>query len=208
MPENDPEVLRRATRAHLAKAPQVEIDIEGRPLRLQSAWGLFSARAVDEGTGLLLRELQALEPPQRVLDFGCGYGAIGLTLAALWPQTAVVLADKDILAVEAVRANIKRNKLANAEVVLSPGFRDIPAGLYDLIVSNLPAQAGNDALDEILVDAYDQLRPGGSLVVVVVSGLRRYMQRRLGELYGNFNKAKQGSRHVVCEAVRPESGGS
>ena len=204
MPETEPEALRQQTRAHLVQAPQVEIEIEGRPLRLQSAWGLFSARAVDEGTGLLLRELQALDPPRRVLDFGCGYGAIGLTLAALWPQTAVVLADKDILAVEAVRSSIERNKLANAEVVLSPGFREIPPGPYDLIVSNLPAQAGNESLDEILIDAYDHLRPGGSLVVVVVTGLRRYLRRRLNELYGNFNKAKQGPRHVVCEALRPE----
>ena len=75
-------------------------------------------------------------------------------------------------------------------------------------MSNLPAQAGNEALDEILLDAYEHLRPGGSLVVVVVSGLRRYMRRRMTELYGNFNKAKQGPRHIVCESIRPESTGS
>ena len=93
-------------------------------------------------------------------------------------------------------------------MVLSPGFRDAPAGPYDLIISNLPAQAGNEALDEILLDAYEQLRPGGSLVVVVVAGLRRYLRRRLEELYGNYNKAKQGPRHVVGEAMRPDGGAS
>ncbi|MCZ6545308.1 MAG: methyltransferase, partial [Chloroflexi bacterium] len=61
-----------------------------------------------------------------------------------------------------------------------------------------------EALDEILLDAYDHLSPGGSLVVVVVLGLRRYLKRRLGELFGNYNKAKQGARHVVAEAVRPD----
>ena len=126
MTEPESEALRRETRARLTQPPEIEIDIDGRALSLQSAWGLFSAKAVDEGTGLLLRELQALEPPQRVLDFGCGYGAIGLTLAALWPQTTVVLADKDLQAVEVTRANIERNSLTNAEVVLSPGFRETP----------------------------------------------------------------------------------
>ncbi len=92
--------------------------------------------------------------------------------------------------------------------MLSSGFREIPAGPYDLITSNLPAQAGNEALDEILLDAHDELRPDGSLVIVVVNGLRRYLRRRLSELYGNFNKVKQGPRHVVCEAVRPVPGNS
>ncbi|MCZ6706796.1 MAG: methyltransferase [Chloroflexi bacterium] len=200
----DPADQRRATRAHLDVPPTIEVDIDGRTLHLVSAWGLFSAKAIDEGTRLILLELQALEPPTRILDLGCGYGAIGLTLAALWPESEVVLVDKDQLAVETASANIEGNQLANATVVLSPGFRDAPPGPYDLIVSNLPAQAGNEALDEILLDAYDHLSPGGSLVVVVVLGLRRYLKRRLGELFGNYNKAKQGARHVVAEAVRPD----
>ncbi|MXY79921.1 MAG: methyltransferase [Chloroflexi bacterium] len=196
------EAAHRAIRARLAQPPVVELPLPGRTLRLTSAWGLFSAKAIDEGTALLLGELVALPPPARALDFGCGYGALGLALAALWPDCDVELIDKDVEAVEACAANIAANGLTNAQASLSPGFRDAPPGPYDLIVSNLPAQAGNEALDAILLGAWERLRPGGSLVVVSVTGLRRYVRRRLEAVFGNYHKARQGPRHTVAQGVR------
>jgi 16S rRNA G1207 methylase RsmC len=108
-----------------------------------------------------------------------------------------------MLAVETTQANIERNKLTNVVAVLSPGFRDAPAGPYNVIVSNLPAQAGNEAIDQILLDAYERLADDGSLIVVTVVGLKRYIKRRMQALFGNYHKAKQGPRHVVSEAYRP-----
>ncbi|MDE2744352.1 MAG: methyltransferase [Chloroflexota bacterium] len=193
-------------RERLAKHPEVAIDAERRQLILRSRHGLFSARSIDEGTELLLRELQALTQATRVLDLGCGYGAIGLTLAARWPDAHVDLIDTDIRAVEATRENITRNRLDNAAVNLSDGIRDLPNTIasYDLVVSNLPAQAGNDAIDQLLLDAYDALNDRGSLAVVAVNGLRRYLQRRLADIFGKqqVRKVHQGPRHTVLEAAK------
>ena len=203
-----PEPLDAGAREHesirrrLGQPPLIEMDLAGRALRLTSAWGLFSAKGIDEGTALLLNELALLPPQARVLDFGCGYGALGLALATLWPDADVVLLDKDVLAVETTQRNIQANALGNARALLSPGFRDAPPGPYDLIVANLPAQAGNEALDEVLLDAWERLTPGGSLVVVSVFGLRRYIRRRLEAIFGNFHKAHQGPRHVVAQGIR------
>ena len=196
----------QAVRERLHRPPVIEMELPGRRLLLTSAWGLFSAKGIDEGTALLLNELALLPPQDRVLDFGCGYGALGLALAALWPQSDIVLIDKDLLAVEAAQRNIAENSLANARAMLSPGFRDAPPGPYELIVSNLPAQAGNEALDEVFIDAWERLAPGGSLVVVTVGGLRRYVRRRLDAIFGNYHKARQGPRHVVAQAIRDASG--
>ncbi len=198
----DGETARQAIRERLAQPPVVEVALPGRTLRLTSAWGLFSAKGIDEGTALLLGELVALPPASRVLDFGCGYGALGLTLAALWPDAEVALIDKDVLAVETCAANIEAAGLTNARASLSPGFRDAPPGPYDLIVSNLPAQAGNEALDAILLGAWERLGPSGSLVVVTVNGLRRYVRRRFEAVFGNYHKARQGPRHTVAQGVR------
>ena len=173
---------------------------------LRSRHGLFSARSIDEGTELLLRELEVLTQATRVLDLGCGYGAIGLTLAARWPDAHVELVDTDIRAVEAVGENITRNRLANAAVTLGDGIRELPdaIGNYDLVVSNLPAQAGNDAIDQLLLDAHDALNARGSLAVVAVNGLRRYLKRRLADVFGkqHVRKVHQGPRHTVLEAAK------
>ena len=193
-------------RARLASHPEVTIDVPGRQLLLRSRHGLFSARSLDEGTALLLRELESLEPTMRILDLGCGYGSLGLTLAARWPGSRVDLVDTDIRAVEAASENVARNGLGNATVTLSDGTRELrdAYSAYDLVVSNLPAQAGNDAIDQLLLDAHDALNDGGSLAVVAVNGLRRYLQRRLADIFGagQVAKIRQGPRHTVLEAAR------
>lgn len=195
-----------ALRERLAIHPEVTVVAGDRQLALRSRHGLFSARSIDEGTELLLRELEALTQAARVLDLGCGYGAIGLSLAARWPDARVNLVDSDIRAVEAARENITRNRLDNATVDLGDGIRELPdaIGNYDLVVSNLPAQAGNDAIDQLLLDAHDALNDGGSLAVVAVNGLRRYLQRRLGDVFGkqHVRKVHQGPRHTVLEAAK------
>ncbi len=194
-------------REHLATQPRVTIEIGDRQLELITRHGLFSARALDEGTALLLRELEQLSPMPRVLDLGCGYGAIGLTLAVRWPDSKIDMVDTDLRAVEAASDNAARNRLDNATATLSDGIRDLPSqsiGTYELVVSNLPAQAGNDALDQLLLEAHDALSDGGSLVVVAVNGLRRYLQRRMTLIFGAGQVAKvhQGQRHTVLEAAK------
>ena len=195
-----------ALREHLARQPVVAIQAGERTLELTTRHGLFSGRALDEGTALLLRQLEDLSSLPRILDLGCGYGAIGLTLAARWPASRIDMVDTDIRAAEAAADNIKRNRLDNATVSLSDGIREIraDAATYDLVVSNLPAQAGNDAIDQLLLDAYDALTDGSSLALVAVNGLRRYLQRRLADIFGKgqVRKIHQGPRHTVLEAAK------
>ena len=194
-------------REHLATQPRVTIEIGDRQLELMTRHGLFSARALDEGTALLLRELEQLSPMTRILDLGCGYGAIGLTLAARWPDSKIDMVDTDIRAVEAANDNAARIHLGNATATLSDGIRDLPRqsiGTFELVVSNLPAQAGNDAIDQLLLESYDALSADGSLVVVAINGLRRYLQRRLADIFGARQVAKihQAPRHTVLEAAK------
>lgn len=193
-------------RHRLAEQPEVRIHAGSREIVLHSRHGLFSARALDDGSALLLRELERLPAPAQVLDLGCGYGAIGLTLATRWPEAQIDMVDTDVRAVEAATENIARNHLANANVILSDGIRELDRPLigYDLVVSNLPAQAGNDALDQLLLDAHDALTDDGALAVVAVNGLRKYLQRRLADIFGpkQVAKIRQGSRHTVLEAAK------
>ena len=177
-------------------------ELGGRVLHLLSTWGLFSPREIDEGTRLLLDHIEVALGDD-CLDLGCGYGPIGLTLAALAPAGRTLMVDKDFIAVDYANRNAARNGLTNAHAQLSNGFAHVDPGLrFDLIASNIPAKVGKELLAILLHDAHARLRPGGRLYVVTINGLRQYMKRNLGEVFGNYDKLKQGPHYTVALAMR------
>lgn len=166
-----------------------------------STWGLFNPKQVDEGSRLLVERIR-VEPGDVCLDVGCGYGAVGLTLASLCAPGDAHLVDKDFVAVEYARRNARRNGLDNARVYLSNAFSHVPDIPFDCIASNLPAKAGNEMLSLIMHDAHFALRPGGRLYVVTIAGLNRYIKRNFRAIFGNYTKVKQGKTHTVAMAVK------
>lgn len=168
-----------------------------------STWGLFSPKAIDEGTQLLADHLGPIAPNTTALDLGCGYGPLGLAIAKLAPQGQVHLVDKDFVAVEYAQANAELNHLANTQAYLSNGFSHVPADAkFDLIVSNLPAKIGAELLQTFLTDAHARLNPGGRLAVVTISGLKDYMKRELTSVFGNYTKLKQSKTYTAALAEK------
>lgn len=169
-------------------------------LTFHTTWGLFSPKAVDEGSRLLLDHVEVKET-DACMDLGCGYGPIGLTLARLAPKGRVTLVDKDFVAVEYAQKNMVLNGVDNAEVLLSNGFGQVPSDRrFDVIVSNLPAKVGGELLAIFLHDARRHLNPGGCVYVVTISGLRRYIERNFKDIFGDYKKLKQGRQYTVARA--------
>jgi len=83
---NDPDQYNRKIREDLL------IEYDG--LHFHTTWGLFSPRAIDDGSRLLLDYLE-LESDSDCLDLGCGYGVLGLCMARAAPQGHTLLVDKD-----------------------------------------------------------------------------------------------------------------
>jgi 16S rRNA G1207 methylase RsmC len=172
----------------------------GRVLVFHSTWGLFSPREIDEGTRLLLQHID-VKPNDHCLDLGCGYGPIGVAIAALAPQGQVLMVDKDFVAVDYAQRNAEGNRLANARAQLSNGFDQVDLKQrFDLIASNVPAKVGKELLALHLHDAHDRLRPAGRLYLVTINGLREFMKRNLREVFGNYEKVKQGAHYTVALA--------
>ncbi|MBK1733654.1 class I SAM-dependent methyltransferase [Thiococcus pfennigii] len=177
-------------------------ELGGRPMTLHSTWGLFSPREIDEGTRLLLAHLE-VAPSADCLDLGCGYGPLGLALAARAPEGRTLMVDKDFVAIDYANGNAARNGLTNAQARLSNGFDQIdPKERFDLIASNVPAKVGKELLALLLHDAHARLRPGGHLYLVTINGLRQYIKRNLTEVFGNYDKLKQGAHYTVALARR------
>ena len=172
-------------------------------LRFYSTWGLFSPRGIDEGSRLLLKHIE-VNPTDNCLDLGCGYGAIGVALSKLAPQGQTLLTDKDFIAIEYARKNLRANNIANAEALPSNGFDHIPPNRrFDLIASNIPAKVGKELLAILLHDAHARLKPHGRLYVVTINGLRRFMSRAMLEVFREYDKVKQGKHHTVAYTKKP-----
>ena len=176
--------------------------VAGEKLRFLSTWGLFSPKAIDEGTTLLAAHME-IPKDAVVLDLGCGYGALGLAAAKLAPNGFVHMVDKDFVAVNYAQKNITHNNIPNARAYLSNGFDQIPPDTrFTTVISNLPAKIGHELLSIFLSDAYDRLQPGGRIYVVTISGLKEYMKRNLTAVFGNYDKLKQSKTYTAAVAVR------
>ena len=113
----------------------------GQEIRFLTDAGVFSRGEMDKGTALLLDALpEALEG--RILDVGCGWGAVGVSVGKRWPGCAVVMCDVNARALElaarTARDNLAANGLAGTIVTADLRASGLPAGQFDLVVSNPP----------------------------------------------------------------------
>ncbi|WP_028487343.1 class I SAM-dependent methyltransferase [Thiomicrorhabdus chilensis] len=191
-----------ATINELKQDLHIEANLMGNPLRFATTWGIFSPREIDSGTDLFLRYLQ-VKDDEVALDIGCGYGPIGLAIAASAVKGEVHMVDKDFVAVEYANKNAEMNGLSNAKAYLSNGLSSVPKDIeFTTVVSNIPAKVGKEMLSILLHDVHQQLAPGGQFVVVTINGLRQYMKRNFIEVFGNYEKVKQGKDYTISRCVK------
>ncbi len=187
---------------HLRKDLVIDTTLMSNRLTLHSTWGLFSPRAIDEGSELMLEHL-IVKDNDVVLDMGCGYGPLGLAIAKSAVNGQVHMVDKDFLAIDYANANAQRNNLGNAQAYLSNGFSHVDANLpLTLVVSNLPAKVGNEFFQIMFDDAQRRMQPGARIVVVTINGLRGFIKRSFTDVFGNYRKLKQGKSYTISMAVK------
>lgn len=132
---------------------------------LASDAGVFSRGGVDAGTRFLLR--RAPRPPLSgdVLDLGCGYGAIAVTLAMRSPGARVWAVDVNERAIDLTARNAAAFGCANVSVALP---HDVPADLrFVALYSNPPVRVGLERLHALLTLWLDRLLPDGAAHLVV-----------------------------------------
>lgn len=149
---------------------------EGMSLSLAVAQELFSSHAVDIGSRLLLKSLDPDQFPERgdALDFGCGYGVLGLAWKVRQPKWVVRLVDRDALAVAFSAWNAERLDLAaqggvSWSVGLGPGGP--PPDGYALVLWNVPGKAGEAVLARLAGEVADTLGDNGLVALVIVNPL-------------------------------------
>jgi 16S rRNA (guanine1207-N2)-methyltransferase len=182
----------------------VSAELLGHEHVLQTAPGLFSAGRVDDGTRLLLSYLPRTKPT-RVLDLGCGYGALGLPIAVAYPEAHLTLVDRDLLAVELSGANSRQLKLANVECRGSLGYRDVADSRFDWVLCNVPARIGDEAIAYILGAGAARLATGGELRIVVIRDLEAVVQRVAAQHGWPVEHVTSSARHGIFRLPGPVS---
>lgn len=176
----------------------------GISLRFRTDAGVFSRGEADPGTRLLLEALPEVMSGD-ILDLGCGWGIIGISVARKWPETRVVLADVNERALALSRENAEINH-AGVTCVESDGMAAFAGRLFDAVITNPPIRAGKQVIYRMFADAARSLREGGALYLVIrkqqgAESCIRYLQT----LYGDVTKLDRSGGYWVLRATQPIS---
>ncbi len=182
---------------------EISFRVADREFLVQAASGTFSASKLDPGTSVLLSKYQEFPDSGNVLDLGCGWGPISISIASLQPGTTVWALDVNARSLELATSNAERLGLTNVKTVTA---EQIPADLrFDAIWSNPPIRIGKAALHELLSTWLPRLESGGRAMLVVqkqlgADSLLAWIQSEFPELTSSRFSTDKGFR--VLEITR------
>ena len=183
----------------------VQASVWGRELALTSGSGVFAQGRLDVGTAVLFRETEP-PGPGTFLDLGCGYGVIGLAIAARVPEATVWAVDVNERALLLAAENAAALGVADRFTAVTP--ERVPDGqVFDEIWSNPPIRIGKEALHAMLLTWLPRLAPGGRAVMVVGRFLGAdSLQRWLGEQGYPTRRVGSAKSFRVLETRRVNEG--
>ena len=144
----------------------IKYTINSKYFELVSDLGVFSKNELDSGSELLIKNAIKENINGEILDVGCGYGPIGITLSLLCPITKVDFIDVNKRALNLTEENAKKYNLKNYHVFESDGFEKINSN-YDFILINPPIRAGKEVIFKMFEDSIKHLKNDGVLLIVI-----------------------------------------
>ena len=169
-----------------ARPRQIHVTLAGRSLTLTTAAGVFSPDGLDRGTRVLLNAVPPPAADGALLDVGCGWGPIAITMALESPDAHVWGVDVNERVLGLARANAATAGARNVMVGLPA---DVPADLrFRTIWSNPPIRVGKHELHQILLTWLPRLEVGGDAWLVVSKdlggdSLQRWLRDTLDDGY-------------------------
>ncbi|MDQ0485041.1 class I SAM-dependent methyltransferase [Guptibacillus hwajinpoensis] len=159
---------------YYTKNPSVKSDrnriaeeLRGSRFQFTTDSGVFSKKEVDFGSKLLIETFEEPEIEGDIVDVGCGYGPIGISLASEFSNRRFYLLDVNERATELAMNNAIKNGVNNLSVMASDKLSAVKDKTFASVVTNPPIRAGKQVVHGILEEAHHVLEKGGTLWVVI-----------------------------------------
>lgn len=145
----------------------LDFTLREQSLRFKTDNGVFSKGEVDFGSRLLIETFEFPENDGDILDVGCGYGPIGLSLAKVDPNRTVHMVDVNERALNLAKENAQLNQIHNVTIYESDCLNSVSKKDFKAILTNPPIRAGKKVVHAILEGSFHHLQAGGVLWVVI-----------------------------------------
>ena len=178
---------------------ELRVDLLGEKMTFLTDAGVFSKKMVDFGSQLLLKCLE-VDQGETVLDVGCGYGPLGLSLAKAYGVQATMV-DINNRALDLARQNAERNKV-EATIFQSNIYEQVE-DKFDHVISNPPIRAGKQVVHEIIEKSQDFLETGGDLTIVIQKKQGAPSAKsKMEEVFGNCEIVKKDKGYYILRSVK------
>ena len=180
------------------KPKKVNIWLKGTEFDMYTAGGVFSPKKVDAGTKLII-EKAIVKNGWKVLDFGCGYGVLGIALKRKRPLIDMVMSDINLRAIKLTKMNLRLHNI-DAEVIQSDIFsnKKLVSIKFNTIILNPPQTAGKKVCFRMIEESKTHLLDGGLLQIVARTKKGgKHLSEHMENVFGNVREEAKGSGYRV-----------
>ena len=178
---------------------ELHVVLLGERMKLLTDAGVFSKKMIDFGSQVLLSCL-SFQQGEMVLDVGCGYGPLCLSLVKAQGIHATMV-DVNTRALDLAQKNAALNKV-EAKIFQSNVYDEVE-GCFDHIISNPPIRAGKKVVHEVLSGSFDHLNPGGDLTIVIQKKQGAPSAKaKMEEVFGNCEILKKDKGYYILRSEK------
>lgn len=161
--------------------------------------GVFSKKMVDYGSQVLLNTLD-FEKGKTLLDLGCGYGPLGISLAKV-QDVKPTMVDINNRAIDLAKQNAQKNGV-EADIFQSNIYEKVN-GTFDYIISNPPIRAGKQVVHTIISESINYLKVGGNLTIVIQKKQGAPSAKaKMEEVFGNVEILKRVKGYYILRSEK------
>ncbi|RCW17957.1 methyltransferase [Streptococcus gallolyticus] len=178
---------------------ELKVTLLGQLFTFLTDSGVFSKKMIDYGSQVLLNTVD-FEKGKTLLDLGCGYGPLGISLAKVQGVQATMV-DINNRAIDLAQKNAEKNGVT-ANIFQSNIYEKV-TGTFDYIISNPPIRAGKQVVHTIIADSINYLNDGGSLTIVIQKKQGAPSAKaKMEAIFGNADILKRDKGYYILRSTK------